>query len=253
MSLPLPCFLAKARTGAGDAHGTSQNIYKFSLDCMVKQPYIVIKLFERAIMEPLTEKQQKVFRFVEKRLQDNRPPSQREVAEHLGLAQNAAYQLINYLKKKGYLIDTSGHRGLRLSKEYLENKRQTDGIPVVGRVAAGEPILAQENIEGYIDLKDLFGQSKNRFILKVVGDSMADEGIMDGDYVVIQPRQKIENGQIGVVLLDDEATVKRIHFQRGRIALEPANKAAGYKTKYIRRGDKNVRVIGKVTGCFRML
>jgi repressor LexA len=225
-------------------------------------------------MEPLTEKQQKVFRFVEKRLEGNRPPSQREVAEHLGLAQNAAYQLISYLKKKGYLVDLGGHRGLRLSKEYLEKKRQADGVPIVGRVAAGEPILAEENIEGYIDLKDLFGRSnplprlasgdagaRNRFILKVVGDSMADEGIMDGDYVVIQPSQKIENGQIGVVLLDDEATVKRIHlvpakrgpFQRGRIALEPANKAAGYKTKYIRRGDKDVRIIGKVIGCFRML
>jgi len=241
---------------------------------MVKQPYIVIKLFKRAIMEPLTEKQQKVFGFVEKRLQDNRPPSQREVAEHLGLAQNAAYQLIKYLKKKGYLVDIGGHRGLRLSREYLEKKRQTDGIPVVGRVAAGEPILAQENIEGYIELKGLFGSSIDTFILKVVGDSMVDEGIMDGDYVVVQPGQKIANGQIGVVLLDDEATVKRIHlvpakrgpYQRpapaspdarrgsgGRIALEPANKAAGYKTKYIRLGDKNVRIIGKVTGCFRML
>lgn len=204
-------------------------------------------------MKPLTEKQQKVFRFVETRLQDNRPPSQKEVAEHLGLAQNAAYQLIKYLKKKAYLADLGGHRGLRLSKEYLEKKRQTDGIPVVGRVAAGEPILAQENIEGYIDLKDLFGRSKDGFVLKVVGDSMADEGIMDGGYVVVQPCQKIENAQIGVVLLDDEATVKRIRFLRGRVALEPANKAAGYKTKYIRRGDKNVRIIGKVTGCFRML
>jgi len=212
-------------------------------------------------MEPLTEKQQKVFRFIEKRLQDNRPPSQKEVAEHLGLAQNAAYQLISYLKKKAYLVDLGGHRGLRLSKEYLEKISQAKGLPLVGRVAAGEPILAQENIEGYIDLKDLFGRSKDGFVLKVVGDSMADEGIMDGDYVVVQPCQKIENARIGVVLLDDEATVKRIYlvpakrgpFQRGRIALEPANKAAGYKTKYIRRGDKNVRIIGKVTGCFRML
>jgi len=206
-------------------------------------------------MEPLTEKQQRVFRFIEKQLQDSKPPSQREVAENFGLAQNAAYQLINYLKEKGYLVDLAGHRGLRLSKEYLEKKRQTDGIPVVGRVAAGEPILAQENIEGYIELKKLFGPSIDTFILKVVGDSMVDEGIMDGDYVVVQvqPGQKIANGQIGVVLLDDEATVKRIHFQRGRIALEPANKAAGYKTKYIRQGDNNVRIIGKVTGCFRML
>ena len=204
-------------------------------------------------MEPLTEKQQKVFGFIERRLQDNRPPSQREVAEHLGLAQNAAYQLINYLKKKGYLVDLGGHRGLRLSREYLEKKRQADGIPVVGRVAAGEPILAEENIEGYIDLKDLFGRSKNRFILKVVGDSMADEGIMDGDYVVVQPSPKVENGQIGVVLLDDESTIKRINIQRGRIALKPANKAAGYKTRYIKRSEKDVRVIGKVTGCFRKL
>ena len=204
-------------------------------------------------MEPLTEKQQRVFRFIEKRLQDNKPPSQREVAEHFGLAQNAAYQLINYLKKKGYLVDLSGHRGLRLSKEYLEKKRQTDGIPVVGRVAAGEPILAEENIEGYIDLKDLFGRSKDRFILKVVGDSMVDEGIMDGDFVVVKPTSKIENGQIGVVLVDDEATVKKIYIQRGRIALEPANKVAGYKTKYMKRSSESVRIIGKVTGCFRTL
>ena len=204
-------------------------------------------------MEPLTQKQLKVLRFIEKRLKDDKPPSQREVAEHFSLAQNAAYQLINYLKDKGYLVSLGGHRGLRLSKEYLEKKKQTGGIPVVGRVAAGEPILAEENIEGYVDLKELFGRSMDRFILKVVGDSMVDEGIMDGDYVVVQPRQKIEDGQIGVVLVDDEAAVKRIYIRRDRIALEPANKAAGYKTKYIRWGRKNVRIIGKVTGCFRML
>jgi repressor LexA len=204
-------------------------------------------------MEPLTEKQLKVLRFIEKRLKDNKPPSQREVAEHFSLAQNAAYQLINYLRNKGYLVNLGGHRGVRLSKKYLEKKRQTDGIPIVGRVAAGEPILAEENIEEYVELKELFGESMDRFILKVVGDSMIDEGIMDGDYVVVQPRQKIENGQIGVVLVDDEAAIKRIYIQRDRIALEPANKAARYKTKYIRRGEKDVRIIGKVTGCFRML
>jgi repressor LexA len=204
-------------------------------------------------MEPLTEKQLKVLSFIERRLKDDRPPSQREVAENFSLAQNSAYQLINYLKDKGYLINQNGHRRHRLSKEYLEKKRRTGGIPVVGRVAAGEPILAEENIDGYVDLKELFGRSTDRFILKVVGDSMVDEGIMDGDYVVVQPGQKIENGQIGVVVVDDEAAIKRIYIRRDRIALEPANKAAGYKTKYIRRGQKNVRIIGKVTGCFRML
>jgi repressor LexA len=210
-------------------------------------------LFKETIVEHLTEKQQKVFIFIEERLRENSPPSQREVAKYFSLSRNAICQIISYLKEKDYLVDRGGHRGLRLSKEYLQMKRGTEGIPIVGRVAAGEPILAEQNIEGYINLEDLFRQSKDKFILKISGDSMVDEGIMDGDYVVVQPKERIENGQIGVVLINDEATVKRIYVQRGRIALEPANKAAGYKTEYIRRGDKDVCIIGEVTGCFRML
>jgi repressor LexA len=82
---------------------------------------------------------------------------------------------------------------------------------------------------------------------------MIDEGIMDGDFVAVQPGERIENGRIGVVLLDDEATVKRIYIQQGRIALQPANKAAGYRTKYIRRGSERVRIVGKVVGCIRKM
>jgi len=204
-------------------------------------------------MQPLTQKQHKILKFIENRLRDGNPPSQREVAQHFGLVQNAVYQLVGYLKEKGYLVDSSGHRGLRLSKTYMNKISQAKGIPIVGRVAAGEPILAEENIEGYVDLKELFGQSKDRFILKVIGDSMVDEGIMDGDFVVVRPAPTIENGKIGVVLLDDEVTVKRIYIQRDRIALKPANRAAGYKTKYIKRNSKDVRIIGKVVGCFKML
>jgi repressor LexA len=202
-------------------------------------------------MEPLTAKQQKVLKYIEGRLQKNSPPSQREIARHFGLAQNAVHQLIRYLKDKGYLTDSGGHRGLRFSGAYIERRRQSEGVPVVGRVAAGQPILAQENIEGYVDLKGLFGRSKDRFILKVLGDSMVDEGIMDGDYVVVRPASTIENGRIGVVLLDDEATVKRVYIQRGQIALKPSNRAAGYKTRYIKRAGKEVRIIGRVIGCIR--
>ena len=202
-------------------------------------------------MEALTEKQLKVLRFIEKRLKDNKPPSQREVAEHFSLAQNAAYQLINYLRNKGYLVSLDGHRGLRLSKKYLEKKRQTDGIPVVGRVAAGEPILAEENIEGYVGLKELFGRSMDRFILKIIGDSMVDEGIMDGDLVAVEPAGEGESGRLAVVLLDDEATVKRLYIRKNRIALKPANKAAGYKTRYVKPTEKDVRIVGRVTACMR--
>ncbi len=200
-------------------------------------------------MEPLTEKQRQVLEFITGRLRENQPPSQREIAQHFKLAQNAVYQLVGYLKKKGYLVDTGGHRGLRLSDAYRD---EAAGIPIVGRVAAGEPILAEENIEGYLSVEKLLDRSKGAFVLKVSGDSMVDEGIMDGDYVVVQLTPRIENGQIGVVLLDDEATVKRVFVQKNRIALKPANRRARYKTRYIKRADKEVRIVGKVVGCVRM-
>jgi repressor LexA len=205
-------------------------------------------------MEPLTEKQQKVLKFIESRLEKNNPPSQREIARHFRLAQNAVFQLITYLRKKGYLETSSGHRGLRLSKEYLEKAKKPRGLPVVGTVAAGRPILAEENIEQFLDPGEILcRKAAGSFILKVAGDSMVDEGIMDGDFVVVEPASEIANGRIGVVLLNDEATVKKVYVRRKDIALKPANKAAGYKTMHIKKGAGNIRIIGKVTGCFRKL
>ena len=202
-------------------------------------------------MEPLTEKQQQILEFVVERLRAHHPPSQREIARHFDLAQNAVYQLVSYLRKKGYLIDAGGHRGLRLSPTYQE-EAEAGGIPIVGRVAAGEPILAEENIEGYLSIEKLLDRSEGTFALKVAGDSMVDEGIMDGDYVIVQLASQIDSGQIGVVLLGDEATVKRIFVQKDRIALKPANRRARYKTRYIKRSDKEARIVGKVVGCIRM-
>jgi len=202
-------------------------------------------------MEPLTTKQRQVLEFVAGRLEENLPPSQQEIADHFGLVQNAAYQLVGYLRKKGYLVDAGGHRGLRLSPEYLAQRRETEGLPIIGRVGAGTPILAEENIEGYVSVEKLFGRKEGTFLLRVAGDSMVDEGIMDGDLVVVQAGSTLEDGQIGIVLLDEEATVKRVFVQKDRIALKPANHKAGYKTRYIRRFDKDVRILGKVVGCIR--
>jgi len=203
-------------------------------------------------MEPLTKKQRKVLSFIERRLAENNPPSQREISAHFGLAQNAVYQLVRYLTNKGYLVNIGSHRGLRLSDAYLAVSKQRRGTPLVGQVAAGEPIFAEQNIEAYIDLGELLGNNTGDiFLLKIRGDSMIDEGIMDGDYVTVKSQSTIENGQIGVVLLDDEVTVKRVFLQVSRIALKPANKRAGYKTRYFRHGDKTVRILGKVIGCFR--
>lgn len=203
-------------------------------------------------MEPLTPKQQRVLEFIAARLGDNNPPSQREIAAHFGLAQNAVYQLVGYLKDKGYLVDAGGHRGLRLSDAYRHEIETDAGLPLVGRVAAGEPILAQEHIEGHMTLEKLFRPDEGTFLLRVAGDSMVDEGIMDGDYVVVKAGSTIPNGQIAIVLLDDEATVKRVFVQKDRIALKAANRRARYKTRYIKRSDKDVRIVGKVIGCIRM-
>jgi len=202
-------------------------------------------------MEPLTVKQRQVLEFIASRLGEGSPPSQREIADHFGFAQNAAYQLVGYLRKKGYVVDAGGHRGLRLSPEYLWKHRQKQGLPVLGRVGAGTPILAEGNIERYLDVGDMFGRGEGTFLLRVTGDSMVDEGIMDGDYVVVRAEPTIENGQVGVVLLDDEATVKRVFIQKDRIALKPANRKAGYRTKYIKRFDKDIRIVGRVVGCVR--
>jgi repressor LexA len=202
-------------------------------------------------MEPLTERQQQILAFIEARLEANQPPSQREVADHFGLAQNAVYQLVGYLRKKGYLVDSGGHRGLRLSPTYRRQRQQRVGLPILGRVAAGTPILAEQNIEGYLDVSRELERAKGDFLLRVAGDSMVDDGIMDGDYVVVRMASTIENGQIGIVLLDDEATVKRVFIQKNRVALKPANRLAGYKTRYIRKFDNEVRVLGRVVGCIR--
>jgi repressor LexA len=204
-------------------------------------------------MKQLTEKQKKMLSFIEDRLHENNSPSQREIAGHFGLSQNAVCQLIGYLKKKEYLADSGGHRGLRLSRNYLEETKQIKDVPLVGRVAAGEPILAQQNVEKYVNFEELFKRSVDTFILKVHGDSMVDAGIMEGDYVVIRPDSNIKSGDIGVVMVDDEATVKKVHIRKDCIVLEPANSKAGYKARYIKRDNSRVRIIGKVTGCFRTL
>jgi repressor LexA len=204
-------------------------------------------------MEPLTEKQQKVFRYIESRLQKGSPPSQREIARHFGLSQNAAYQFISYLKSKDYLTDSGGHRGLKLSKAHLGGAGRIEGIPIVGRVAAGAPILASENIEGYLDPEGLFGSKDGVFVLKVAGESMIDAGILDGDYVIVEPCSEIGNGQIAVVLVGDEATVKYVYFQKDTMRLEPANKSGDYKALCVKKDSDDVRIAGKVTGCFRKL
>ena len=204
-------------------------------------------------MEPLTDKQARVLWYIERRLREGRPPTQRQIARHFGLSQNAVYQTIRYLRQKGYLSHTAGHRNLRLSDAYESQGRNDSTIALVGHVAAGEPILAEQNVEECVDVRRFLGLGEGVFCLRIRGDSMVDAGILEGDLVVVRPGTDVRDGQIAVVLLDDEATVKRVFLQKDRIALKPANAAAGYKTRYIRKNEKDVRIVGRVIGCLRSL
>jgi repressor LexA len=116
---------------------------------------------------------------------------------------------------------------------------------VVGNVAAGEPIVAEENIEDYFEVPSVIGGEGDDYILKVRGDSMKDAGILEGDFVVVRPADEAKNGEIVVALLGDEATVKRFYRERNAVRLQPENKAH----KPIR--TKDAQLLGKVVGVFR--
>jgi repressor LexA len=199
-------------------------------------------------MKPLTNNQKKILSYIERSFAKNICPSQHEMADHFGVTQNAICQYINSLKLKGYLEGYSPHRGLRFTKEYEAAQEKGTGLPLIGRIAAGVPILAEENITDYIDVGNIIKKPhKDAFILQIVGDSMIEDNINDGE--IVKPQRTIENGQIGVALIEDEATVKRIYFKAEKLILKPSNPK--YKETVYTRDDENVRIAGIVIGSFR--
>jgi repressor LexA len=202
----------------------------------------------------LTPVQEKVFNFLKDHLREKGfPPTLREIASHFGLqGPKAPQKTLNILERKGYIhkvpggsraIEILGHLSVRLS--------QILPVPIVGRVQAGEPILAIENIEGYLHLDRSLASSEDVFLLRVQGDSMIDGHIQDGDFAMVKPQPNAENGEIVVALIEDEATIKRIFQKRDLIRLEPANPKM--EPIVIRKGEKKVTIVGKVIGIFRKM
>ena len=135
--------------------------------------------------------------------------------------------------------------------DFSKTLRDTVRVPILGQISAGRPVLAEENIEGYISLdKFLVKYSRDVFALKVKGESMAGAGILDGDYVIVRKQSEVENGEIACVLVDNEATVKRFFRKNGRIELRPENPA--YQSIYLTENSASeVMILGKVVGVFR--
>ncbi len=197
------------------------------------------------IMRALTARQEQTLRFIQRQFRRHgRSPSYREIAAHLGVDVKSANQHVQALERKGVLERTGGR--IELQGEFRPRK----GIPVLGRVAAGAPILAVENAEEYVDIeRELWGDdTDDLFLLRVRGDSMTGAGIHDGDLVLVRSQPKVNDGEIAAVVIGEEATVKRVRFRRNRLRLEPANK----RYKPITVGpDDDVRIAGKVLMAIR--
>lgn len=195
--------------------------------------------------QPLTDKQRAIYDYIKECIEvDRRPPTVREIADQFGMrSPKGATDHLTALERKGW-IDRTPHssRGIQLTQE-------DQGIPVVGRVAAGHPILAQENILGHLNFAQLFGL-RDRFSVQVVGDSMEKAGIQEGDYVVVQRSTDFRDGDIVVALLDGEATCKRIFRERnGSIRLQPENDR--YRPILVDENQPDFRIAGVVVGVVR--
>jgi len=226
--------------------------------------------------EKLTQTQEKALNFLREFLGEKGfPPTLREIASHFGLkGPKGPQKTLHILERKGYIRKTpGGSRAIEILKPQIGRLRTamvqgrrsgllyeknvgsasvpTVSLPIVGRVTAGDPILAIENIEGYVNFDRNLVSSEDVFLLRVKGDSMIDAHIQDGDFALVKPQKDAENGEIIVALIDDEATIKRIFKKRDLIRLEPAN--PNMEPIVVKKGEKRITIIGKVIGIFRKM
>jgi repressor LexA len=182
-------------------------------------------------MEPLTPRQAQILAFIRTSIEKTGfPPTRVEIARKLGFrSPNAAEEHLRSLERKGVIEVLQGTaRGIRLkgaAGKYVTPRsgERTGGIPLIGRVAAGAPILAAEHVVGRYQLDGALFKRSADYLLKVRGMSMRDAGILDGDLLAVHRTQEARSGQIVVARLDDEVTVKRLRYQKEKIELLPAN------------------------------
>ena len=201
-------------------------------------------------MDELTARQLEVLEFIRACGDRNgRPPTVREIAGHFRLAStHGVRRHLAALETKGAIIRQFNRaRGIQLTGEYARPR----GIPIIGRVAAGVPITAQENLEGYLSLESFLQEDAETFCLRVKSDSMIEAGIFDGDYVIVRAKTRFRDNEIGVAIIDGEATVKKLR-RRGRvIELIPANEQ--FKPLRVDPSQCEFRYAGEVVSVHRKL
>ncbi len=198
-------------------------------------------------MKVITKRQQEVLAFIKRFIGEHKfPPTMREISENFGISVKGAYDHVKAIEKKGY-IHCNNNRSRTI--EVIERNGTPDStvveIPILGNVAAGKPLFAEENLDGTIRLPSDTVKSGRYFALFVRGDSMIDAGIIDGDLAVIREQPVAENGEIVVAMVDEAVTLKRFFKERNRVKLQAENRA------YPPIFTQNVRVIGKLSHIMR--
>ena len=199
----------------------------------------------------LTKRQREIFEFIKRYSSTHGyPPTVRDIGKAVGLASSSTVHAhLANLEKVGLLKrDPSKPRAIELLDRAVDGVKsivRPNGLPLVGHVAAGQPVLAEENIEEYVDVPGLAGGDDGEYLLRVRGDSMKDAGILAGDFVVVRPQAAVGNGEIVVALVGEEATVKRFYQEADHVRLQPENATM----EPIR--SREVRVLGRVVGVMR--
>ena len=193
-------------------------------------------------MKPLTKSQQKIYDFLKDRSQYGIPPSVREICAATGLkSTSTVHAHLKALENLGYISRDAGlNRAI-----HIEGCEQTAQVPILGKVTAGLPILAVEEIQGYLPITASQQRGRELFALTVQGESMKNAGILDGDYVVVERTPTARDGDIVVALIEDEATVKRLYRETDCVRLQPENYA--FEPIYA----KEVIILGKVVSVVR--
>jgi len=195
----------------------------------------------------LTKRQSEIFEFIKAQIdKTGYPPTVREIGEAIGLhSPSTVHAHLAKLENSGVLRrDPSKPRAIEILVDRAKRVMRPS-VPLVGQVAAGTPILAEENIEDQLEIPAVIGADGGDYALRVRGDSMLDAGILEGDYVVVHPADDADNGQIVVAMIEDEATVKRFFRDGDKVRLQPENPA------YQPILTRDAEVLGKVIGVFR--
>jgi repressor LexA len=196
----------------------------------------------------LTQRQQEIFDFVKRYVGEHGyPPTVRDIGKAIGLASSSTVHAhLANLEKLGLLRrDPTKPRAIEVLKDKAREVVAPAGLPVVGQVAAGQPVLADENIEEYVPVPGIAGGDDGEFVLRVKGDSMKDAGILEGDFVIVRRQETAGDGDIVVALVGEEATVKRFFRENDHVRLQPENEAM----QPIR--TREAQVLGRVVGLCR--